>query len=176
MVVIEEPKLPVLSIVATHADRFSNIVTDDRRMLHFCTETCAVHLGKDPRSLERVTPDRVQHSLGVSVQHVPTYLALTEGGKHGIMVSSNVGKKASAVTADIKRFKNLLELADMDTVTPKREFEDGKVVGLTLFPSVVLHQQANTLGMRHIVPKGVESFELSWTYWAYADEETAALP
>lgn len=95
----------------------------------------------------------------------------TEGGKHGIMMSSNVGKKASAATADIKRFKNLLELADMDTVTPKREFDDGKVVGLTLFPSVVLHQQANTLGMRHIVPKGVDSFELSWTYWAYADEE-----
>ena len=37
-----------------------------------------------------------------------------------------------------------------DSVTPVREFDDGKVVGLTLFPSVVLHQQANTLGMRHI--------------------------
>jgi anthranilate 1,2-dioxygenase large subunit len=46
-------------------------------------------------------------------------------------------------------------------------------VGLTLFPSVVFHQQANTLGMRQIVPKGVDSFELAWTYYGYADEDPA---
>lgn len=95
----------------------------------------------------------------------------TEGGRHGIMVSRNVGKKTSAATGEIKRFKNLLELADMDTVTPRPEFEDGKVVGVSLFPSVVLHQQANTLGMRHIIPKSVDSFELAWTYYGYADED-----
>ncbi len=96
----------------------------------------------------------------------------TEGGKHGIMISRNVGKKTgSSGTGEIKRLKNALELADMDTVTPQREFDDGKVVGLSLFPSVVLHQQANTLGMRHIIPKGPGSFELCWTYYGYADEE-----
>jgi anthranilate 1,2-dioxygenase large subunit len=97
----------------------------------------------------------------------------TEGGRHGIMISRNVGKKESAATGEIKRFKNKLELADKDSVTPMREFEDGKVVGLTLFPSVVFHQQANTLGMRQIVPKGVDSFELAWTYYGYADEDPA---
>jgi anthranilate 1,2-dioxygenase large subunit len=61
----------------------------------------------------------------------------------------------------------------MDSVTPRREFEDGKVVGLCHFPTVVLHQQANTLGMRHIIPKGVDSFELSWTYYGYEDEDEA---
>ena len=59
----------------------------------------------------------------------------------------------------------------MDSVTPRQEFDDGKVVGLTLFPSVVLHQQANTLGMRQIIPKGVDGFELAWTYYGYADED-----
>lgn len=83
VVVIEEQKLPVLAIVATHADRFSNIVTNDRRILYFCTERRAVHLGRDPRSIDRMTPDGVQRSLGVPVQHVPTYLALTEDRKHG---------------------------------------------------------------------------------------------
>ena len=97
----------------------------------------------------------------------------TEGGKHGIMISSNVGKKESAATSEIKRFKNKLDLIDKDSVTPMREFDDGKVVGLSLFPSVVLHQQANTLGMRHIIPKGVDSFELAWTYYGYADEDPA---
>ncbi|MGE4239830.1 aromatic ring-hydroxylating dioxygenase subunit alpha [Ramlibacter sp.] len=92
------------------------------------------------------------------------------GGKHGIMVSRNVGKKASAETAEIQRNKSQLELEDADTVTPIREFDDGKVIGLTIFPSVVMHQQANTLGMRHIIPKGPGAFELSWTYYGYADE------
>ena len=45
------------------------------------------------------------------------------------------------------------------------------MIGLSLFPSVVLHQQANTLGMRHIIPKSVDSFELAWTYYGYADED-----
>lgn len=95
----------------------------------------------------------------------------TQDGRHGIMVSRNVGKKTSAATSEIKRFKKLLQLADMDTVTPRQEFEDGKVIGLSLFPSVVLHQQANTLGMRHIIPKSVSSFELCWTYYGYEDED-----
>ena len=95
----------------------------------------------------------------------------TEGGRHGIMVSRNVGKKTSAATGEIARFKNLLELADMDTVTPRQEFEDGKVIGLSLFPGVVLHQQANTLGMRHIIPKSVDSFELCWTFYGYEDDD-----
>jgi DNA polymerase I len=87
--VIEEPKLPVIAIVATHADRISDIVTDDRRLLYFCTTMCAIHLGKDPRSIQRMTPDGVQRSLGVPVQHVPTYLALTEGRKDGRLESSD---------------------------------------------------------------------------------------
>jgi anthranilate 1,2-dioxygenase large subunit len=94
----------------------------------------------------------------------------TAGGRHGIMISQNVGKKESAATGEIKRFKGKLELGDKDSVTPIREFDDGKVIGLTLFPSVVLHQQANTLGMRHIVPKGPGAFELAWTYYGYTDE------
>jgi len=94
----------------------------------------------------------------------------TAGGRHGIMVSRNVGKKESEATAEIARFKSKLELADTDSVTPIPEFDDGKVVGLTLFPSVVLHQQANTLGMRHVIPKSTGEFELAWTYYAYADD------
>lgn len=93
-------------------------------------------------------------------------------GEHGIMVSANVGKSSSESAAEMARNKSRLELEDKDTVTPRREFEDGKVVGLTVFPSVVLHQQANTLGMRHIVPKGTGAFELSWTYYGFADEDS----
>jgi anthranilate 1,2-dioxygenase large subunit len=96
------------------------------------------------------------------------------GGRHGIMVSRNVGRSTTAeATSEIQRNKGRLQLEDTDTVTPIREFDDGKVIGLTVFPSVVMHQQANTLGMRHIIPKGPGAFELSWTYYGYADDPPA---
>ena len=105
ILVIEEPQLPVLAIVATHADRFSDIVTDDRRILCFCTDRRAIHLGKEPRSIERMTPGWVQRSLGVPVQHVPTYLALTEGRKHGL--ASSDGAQPTLTTRDARRLVEL---------------------------------------------------------------------
>ncbi|QAA95383.1 aromatic ring-hydroxylating dioxygenase subunit alpha [Pollutimonas thiosulfatoxidans] len=90
---------------------------------------------------------------------------------HSTMVSRNVGKKKSEAAAEITRFKEALELHDTDTVTPKPEFEDGKVIAITHFPSVIIHQQANTFGMRHVIPKGVDSFELAWTFFGYEDDD-----
>lgn len=105
IVVIEEPTLPVLTIMATQANRFSNIVTDDYRLLHCCTERCAVHLGKNPTSMERVTPAGVQRILGVLVQHVPTYLALTDGRKYA-QVRSN-GALPAVTTREARRLVEL---------------------------------------------------------------------
>jgi anthranilate 1,2-dioxygenase large subunit len=93
------------------------------------------------------------------------------GEGHSIMVSRNVGKKTADAGGEIARFKDALNLNDSDTVTPRNEFEDGKVVAITHFPSVVVHQQANTFGMRHIIPKGVDSFELAWTFFGYEDDD-----
>ena len=105
VVVIDEPKLPVLAIVATHADRFSDIVTSDCRILYFCTERRAIHLGKDPRSIERMTPGGVQRCLGVPVQHVPTYLALIEGRKYGL--ASGDGAQPTLTTREARRLVEL---------------------------------------------------------------------
>lgn len=94
----------------------------------------------------------------------------TTDGRHGIMVSRNEGKKTSEATKDMSRFKGEFDLEDKDTVTPIPEFPDRKVVGLTLFPSVVLQQQANTLGMRHIIPRSAKEVEVSWTFFGYEDD------
>lgn len=95
----------------------------------------------------------------------------TGSGQHSVMTSRNVGGNASDVNQDISRFQSDLVIHDLDSVTPVREFEDGKVGGWCLFPSIVLHQQANSLGMRHVIPKGPNAFELSWTYYGYEDED-----
>jgi hypothetical protein len=105
LVVIEEPKFPALAILAAHADRFSNIVTDDRRILNFCTEGRSIHLTTDPRSIERVTPEWVRRSLGVPVQHVPTYLALTEGRQQGH--TSSTSAQPAVTTREARRLVEL---------------------------------------------------------------------
>ncbi len=92
-------------------------------------------------------------------------------GKHGIMMSRNEGKKVTEATAELTRFKGRFELNDKDTVTPRREFADGRVIGVTLFPGVVLHQQANTLAMRHIIPRSPGEVEISWTFYGYEDDD-----
>lgn len=99
------------------------------------------------------------------------YASATAGGKHGVMFSKNdSGKRKTGATEEMTRFSDALKLNDMDTVTPQFEFEDRKAAGGTLFPSVVLQQQANSLAMRHLIPKSPNTMELSWTFFGYADD------
>jgi anthranilate 1,2-dioxygenase large subunit len=91
-------------------------------------------------------------------------------GRHGVMLSHNEGKKVTAATGEMARFQGTLELQDKDTVTPVPEFPDRIVAGITIFPSVVLHQQANTLAMRQIVPKSPDFTEISWHFFGYEDD------
>src|SRR5215831_10340334 len=71
------------ALVATHAERFSDVVTDDQRLLHFCTAKRTIHLTRQSSSTESMTPEEVHRRMGVPPQCVPTYLALTETGKFG---------------------------------------------------------------------------------------------
>src|SRR5262249_30237721 len=94
-----------IAAMAAYTERNSNIVTDDRRMLYLCTEERTIYLVKDSSSLERMTPDGVLRSLGIPVQDVPTYFALTEGRKHGH--TSNNDSKSAVTTREARR---LIEL------------------------------------------------------------------
>jgi len=48
--------------------------------------------------------------------------------------------------------------------------DDIKLQILTIFPSFVLQQIQNCLAVRQIVPKGLESMELHWTYIGFEDD------
>ena len=95
----------------------------------------------------------------------------SDDGCHGVMTSRNRRVGENEATAEMGRLKSKFDLLDQDTITPRPEFEDGKVVGTTLFPSVVLQQQANTLATRHIVPKSHDQMELTWTFFGYEDDD-----
>jgi salicylate 5-hydroxylase large subunit len=52
-----------------------------------------------------------------------------------------------------------------------REFPGEDTVGMiTVFPSVILQQQSNSVTTRQIVPTGPGSFDFHWTHWCYADD------
>ncbi len=43
----------------------------------------------------------------------------------------------------------------------------------TIWPNLIVQQQANTLATRQIVPVGPEAFDLVWTFFGYADDDAA---
>jgi salicylate 5-hydroxylase large subunit len=49
------------------------------------------------------------------------------------------------------------------TITPT-------VTMITLFPSLIVQQQVNSLSTRHIVPRGAGEFDFVWTHFGFADD------
>jgi hypothetical protein len=65
-----------------------------------------------------------------------------------------------------------LKLKDPSILKWTDEFGDGVSVQiLTLYPSFVLHQIANSLATRQLIPRGPNEADLVWTYFGYADED-----
>ena len=44
------------------------------------------------------------------------------------------------------------------------------VTMLTLFPSLIIQQQVNSLSTRHIIPRGEGEFDFVWTHFGFADD------
>ena len=44
------------------------------------------------------------------------------------------------------------------------------VTMITLFPSLIIQQQVNSLSTRHIVPRGPGEFDFVWTHFGFADD------
>jgi salicylate 5-hydroxylase large subunit len=84
---------------------------------------------------------------------------------------SNDDKKVD----DMKSLKNNFELNDMRVVVSVvKEYDDDVTIqnlqNLTMFPGLTLQQQQNLLQCRNVIPLGPDEFELSWTYFGYADD------
>ncbi|MEI7446480.1 MAG: aromatic ring-hydroxylating dioxygenase subunit alpha [Burkholderiales bacterium] len=95
----------------------------------------------------------------------------TGGGKHSVMISYNRGKQVTETTSEMTRFRNDLKLNDLETVTPRREFNAGRVGGAWVFPAAQLGIQANSLKTRHVIPRSPGEHELVFTYYGFADDD-----
>lgn len=96
---------------------------------------------------------------------------IDETGRHGILISRKGEQEVNDVTADLRNFQGDLKLADPRILDVVKEFPGEDTVGMiTVFPSVILQQQVNSLTSRQIVPKGPAGFDFHWTHWCYADD------
>ena len=105
-------------------------------------------------------------------------------GRHAIMLSRrNEGGQNTAVTEGVTSFKANMNLHDdrvLDvvpeawwTVPDPQDLSAAitpTVTMITLFPSVIIQQQVNSLSTRHIVPRGHGDFDFVWTHFGFADD------
>lgn len=90
---------------------------------------------------------------------------------HNVFASVRNPAGETTGTEEMKSYRANLKLNDMNLVKATPEYDDEITIQIqTLFPSLVLQQQGNSLQMRYIIPRGPNEFELQWTYFGYADD------
>ena len=102
-------------------------------------------------------------------------MIIDDRGRHAAMVSRrNEGGKGEA-TAGVTSFKEDMKLHDdrvLDIVI-EPWWLGPTVTMLTIFPTLIIQQQINSLSTRHIVPRGPNAFDFVWTHFGFADDDEA---
>jgi salicylate 5-hydroxylase large subunit len=92
--------------------------------------------------------------------------------RHAAMVSTRgTGGQADQVT-QVSSFKQAMKLNDerfLDIV-PEAWWGGPTAVMTTIFPSVILQQQVNSVSTRHIQPVGHGAFDFVWTHFGFEDD------
>ena len=99
---------------------------------------------------------------------------MDDTGRHGLLVSRRGAQQATEHTKDIANLRTDFKLRDPRLLDPVKEFKDSATVVMhTVWPNLIIQQQSNTIAMRQIQPRSPGEFELSWTFFGYADEDEA---
>ena len=95
--------------------------------------------------------------------------------RHACMVSRRNEGGAGSVTQGVTSFKAGLQLNDerLLDVVPEAWWGGPSVVMMTLFPSLIIQQQVNSLSTRHIQPVAPGVFDFVWTHFGFADDDEA---
>jgi len=118
-------------------------------------------------------------------------MVMDEHGRHAVMLSRRNDGVQNATTAGVRQdvtegvtsFKADMTLHDdrLLDVVPEAwwKVDDPSNPGsgitptvtmITLFPSLIIQQQVNSLSTRHIVPRGEGEFDFVWTHFGFADD------
>jgi salicylate 5-hydroxylase large subunit len=92
--------------------------------------------------------------------------------RHACMISRRNEGVASAVTQGVTSFKEGMQLNDkaLLDIVPEAWWGGPTVVMMTLFPSLIIQQQVNSLSTRHIQPVSPGVFDFVWTHFGFEDD------
>jgi len=99
-------------------------------------------------------------------------LVMDAKGRHAVMISRKNEGGRGEVTQGVTSFKENMRLHDdrVLDVVPEYWWNGPTVTMLTLFPSVIIQQQVNSVSTRHIVPRGPGVFDFYWTHFGFEDD------
>ena len=111
-------------------------------------------------------------------------MVMDDPGRHAVMISRrNDGGQNAAVTEGVASFRANMTLNDarlLDVVPepwwkiPDPSYPGAEIMPtvtmITLFPSLIVQQQVNSLSTRHIVPRGEGEFDFVWTHFGFAED------
>ena len=92
--------------------------------------------------------------------------------RHAAMISTRGASGKSDQVTQVSSFKESMQLEDprfLDIV-PEAWWNGPTAVMMTLFPSVILQQQVNSVSTRHIQPSGPGAFDFVWTHFGFEDD------
>ena len=117
-------------------------------------------------------------TFGLSRQSQESGMTLDASGRHVYFYTKAGTEKTSKdfdkTAADLRSHNDGLKLEDPSILKWQDEFGDGiSVQILTTYPSFVLHQIANSLATRQLLPRGPGQCDLVWTYFGFADDDEA---
>jgi salicylate 5-hydroxylase large subunit len=88
------------------------------------------------------------------------------------MISTRGNAGAVSEVSRVSSFKQTMNLHDprfLDIV-PEAWWNGPTAVMTTIFPSVILQQQVNSVSTRHIQPDGHGHFDFVWTHFGFEDD------
>lgn len=103
-------------------------------------------------------------------------MAMDAKGRHSALHAyrrADVEERTAYKEAEIRSYQEKYALADPSLLQGRPEFP-GLMIQ-TIFPSLVVQQIQNTLAVRHIIPRGLDQFELIFTFFGYADDDAEML-
>jgi phenylpropionate dioxygenase-like ring-hydroxylating dioxygenase large terminal subunit len=115
-------------------------------------------------------------TFGLSRQSQESAMVLDAAGRHVYFYTKAGTEKKSAdydkAASELRSHNDQLTLEDPSILQWKDEYGDGVSVQiLNTCPSFVLHQIANSLATRQLIPRGVDQSDLVWTYFGFEDDD-----
>jgi len=92
--------------------------------------------------------------------------------RHAAMISTRGAQGQADQVTQVSSFKASMQLHDprfLDIV-PEPWWGGPTAVMTTLFPSVILQQQVNSVSTRQIIPDGHGAFDFVWTHFGFEDD------